>query len=328
MKAWLRRLALAVVTGYIFIYFSELAFWARPTEGTTLPGALEPLLPYSFAAYVFLALVSAFRVRTLAAVFLVGALFGWFVEGVFVQTAYESLPLSLSFTGLAWHALLTVLVGWWALQWALRKSIWRTLWTAALVGIGYGLWAIYWWTDSPPPTPLPDFAVYTLTSTLALIVAYWLAARLRMTRFAPSRVEWAVTLLAILAYFALLTVPQQPLAIVILPPLVALVLLALWRNRRAETREDALVALYTMPLPNVGRMLAVLALPLAASATYGLLLTLNVHFPTNIVLYLITTPLGFIALVVSLVRTFRARAPRAEMVEPRMVAPPEQAPSA
>ncbi len=327
MKAWLGRLALAVVTGYIFVYFSELAFWARPMEGTTLLGALGSLLPYSFAAYVLLALVSAFRVRTLATIFLVGALFGWLVEGVIVQTAYESLPLSISFTGLAWHALLTVLVGWWALQWALRTSAWHTLWVAALVGIGYGLWAISWWIEAPPPTLLADFAVYTLTSTLALIVAYWLAARLRLTRFAPSRVEWVLTLLAILAYFALVTVPQQPLALVTLPPLVALVLFALWRNRRTETREDALIALYTAPPPNVGRMLALLAIPLTASASYGLLLALNVRFPTNIVLYLITTPLGFLALIVSLVRAIRRKKQSVELAASPVLAAQQEAPN-
>ncbi len=155
MRTWLRRLALAVVTGYIFIYFSELAFWARPLEGTTLPGALALLLPYSFAAYAFLVLVSTFRVRSLAAVFLAGALFGWLIEGVFVQTAYEQLPFSISFTGLAWHALLTVLAGWWALQWALRTGVWRALWVSTLVGTVYGLWATSWWSEAPPP-PLPD----------------------------------------------------------------------------------------------------------------------------------------------------------------------------
>ncbi|HEV8190801.1 MAG TPA: hypothetical protein VGP82_04860 [Ktedonobacterales bacterium] len=263
--------------------------------------------PYSFAAYVFLAVVSAFRVHTLAAVFLSGALFGWLIEGVFVQTAYDSQPLSISFTGLAWHALLTVLVGWWALQWGLRSSIWRALWVSSLVGSAYGLWATSWWAEAPPPTPLSAFVLYILATTLALVIAYRLAARLRVSRFTPSRLEWAVMLLVILIYFALITVPQQPLALVVLPPLVALVLFILWRNRRIETRDDALTTLYSSPAVCISHVLALLVLPLAAGAIYGLLLALDVRFPTNIVLYLITTPLGFIALIVSLVQTFRIK---------------------
>jgi hypothetical protein len=327
MKVWLKRLVLAVVTGYIFIYFSELAFWARPIEGTTLPGMLALLLPYSFAAYLFLATVSAFRVRTLAAVFLAGALFGWLVEGVFVQTAYESLPLSISFTGLAWHALLTVLVGWWALQWALRASVWRALWVSMLVGGVYGLWATSWWAESPPVTPLPAFAVYTLATTLVLMIAYWLAARLRVPRFAPSRLEWVVMLLAILVYFALVTVPQQPLALVVLPPLVALVLFALWHNWHTETRDDALATLYASPPIHVGRVMALWTLPLAANATYGLLLALDIRFPANIVLYLITTPLGFVTLIVALVRTFRARKPLVRQAASSVLAAQQEVPS-
>jgi hypothetical protein len=149
--------------------------------------------------------------------------------------------------------------------------------------------------------------LYILATTLALVIAYRLAARLRVSRFTPSRLEWAVMLLVILIYFALITVPQQPLALVVLPPLVALVLFILWRNRRIETRDDALTTLYSSPAVCISHVLALLVLPLAAGAIYGLLLALDVRFPTNIVLYLITTPLGFIALIVSLVQTFRIK---------------------
>jgi len=315
MVHWLRRLASAVSTGYIFTFFSELSFWARPTDGTTLPGAISLLLPYTFGAYVFLLVVTAFRVRRPAAIFLSGVLFGWLIEGVFVQTAYNDLPLSISFTGLAWHALITVMVGWWALQRAMRMSVRRTIGLSALVGAVYGLWATAWWREAPPATPLPDFALYALCTTLLLVAAYCLTARLLRTSFVPSRLEQGLLLLAIVAYVALVTVPRQPLALVVLPPLVALIVAALWWNRRWERRADALALLYpATPVP-IGPAICLLALPVAATSVYGLLLALQVRVPAAIILYLVTTPLGFLALLASVGGSLRARNRAMEMAD-------------
>ena len=36
MRPFFHRLALSLVTGVIFVYWSELAFWARPYSGTSL----------------------------------------------------------------------------------------------------------------------------------------------------------------------------------------------------------------------------------------------------------------------------------------------------
>ena len=98
MRGLLRRLCLTIVTGYIFVYYSEYAFWARPLANIRLPDALWLLLTYSFAAYVFLTLAVTLRVRSFAAIFVVGALFGWLVEGVFVQTMYSLLPFRVCLT--------------------------------------------------------------------------------------------------------------------------------------------------------------------------------------------------------------------------------------
>jgi hypothetical protein len=246
MRNLLRRLCLAVVTGYIFVYYSEYAFWARPLDNIRLPDALWLLLTYSFAAYIFLTLVVTFRVRTFAAIFLAGALFGWLVEGVIVQTLYSLLPISISLTGLSWHALITILVGWNAMQWLFRTGTWwRTLIVAAGIGAVYGLWAIWWWIDAPPATSFTDFAVYVFATTTLLVCAYWLAGRLSRRQFAPTRIEIIGALLLVVVYFALVTFPLQPLALFILPPLVLLVLLTLLRNRRNETREDILTTLGT-----------------------------------------------------------------------------------
>lgn len=308
MGGLLRRLGLALLTGYIFVYYSEYAFWARPFDGVRFPGAIWLLLVYAFAAYVFLALVVAFRVRAVAAVFLAGALFGWLDEGVIVQTMYAQLPLSISFTGLAWHALLTVLVGWLVVQRVLRTAgWWRTALVAALIGAAYGAWAIWWWIAAPPAVPTLTFALYAFGTTLALVCAYWLASRPALLRFAPTRGELVVMTLLIAFYFALVTVPRQPLAAVILPPLVLLVLLGLRKNRRAETRANALTALAETKPPRLRDVLALLALPVVATAVYALAGAARVLLPTGVVIYVLTTALGFLFLAASLLAVWRTK---------------------
>ena len=52
MIAFLKRILLALLVGYVFVYFSEMLFWARPLEGTTFPGVLSDdsgLLPRGLA---------------------------------------------------------------------------------------------------------------------------------------------------------------------------------------------------------------------------------------------------------------------------------------
>ena len=312
MRNLLRRLCLATVTGYIFVYYSEYAFWARPLDNARLPDALWLLLTYSFSAYVFLILVVTLRVRSFAAIFLAGALFGWLVEGVFVQTLYSLLPFSISLTGLSWHALITILVGWFTMQWLLRAGCWwRTLIVATGIGAFYGLWAIWWWIDAPPATPFADFAVYVFATTTLLACAYWLASRLSMRHFSPMRVETIGALLLIVVYFAIVTLPSQPLALIILPPLVLVVILTLLRNRRNETREDILTTLGSTGPSHPVRLrdvLPVFAIPLVASAIYALAQAGHILAPTGPVIYVVTTVAGFVLLAASIVTIWRTKA--------------------
>lgn len=304
MAAFWRRLALSLATGVIFVYWSELVFWARPYPGTSLAEAAPTTAAYSVAAYLFLTIVSAFRARTPAPVFLAGALFGWFVEGVIVQTMVEDLPLSISFTGLAWHASITVLVGWWLiprwLQGDRRQRRSLALLTTA-VGAAYGAWAMTWWIEAPPPTPPPAFAFYTLWTTLVLAAAYALASRLQMDAFRPTRLEWVVLAGVVLVYFAFVTVPSAPLSLVVLPPLMALALAGLRRLRRTA---DEVNPLTPGARPQIGACAVLLLLPLAASAVYSLGWLAGIRFPTGIVVYIVTTPTGFILLAWSLLQAF------------------------
>lgn len=315
LKAAARRVGLSLATGYILLYFGEIVFWATPErEGMDLPGLAATWLVYSLFAHVFLLVAGGFRVRGPYAVFLAGAAFGWFEEGLVLQTTYGSadtpFPQSISFTALAWHALIDVWIGWYLLRASLAGGRpGRTTAVAAAVGAFYGLWAIFWWTEPPEPMRLllegrhevaltGRFAAYGFITTGLLIGAYHVHARLADAGAAGTRVERWFFGLAGLAYFVGITVPAAPRAAWLLPILMGLTLFALNRNRRRERRVDAVEA---FPISRgLRHSLLLFAIPAVASAVYLVALAWGVRVRTNLWVYHITTWLGAVAWVVSL----------------------------
>ena len=93
----IRRLQLVLAAGFILYFYSERVFWSmyRPGDGLA-PYVLAPLL-YALYAYVLLIIIDAFRVRSLAALFIAGAVFGWLGEGIVAMTLFGSdLPFPFS----------------------------------------------------------------------------------------------------------------------------------------------------------------------------------------------------------------------------------------
>ena len=96
--------------------------------------------------------------------------------------------------------------------------------------------------------------------------------------------------LATLVWFGLVTTPAAPKAFWVLPPLLGLTFLALDRNRRVEDQPDAIVGFN--PDVGAGSYLALLFIPLVATATYFLALAAGVRWRTNIVVFYATSALG------------------------------------
>jgi len=304
MKAFKNTL-LVLSTGYIFVFFSEHVFWARIRPEDTLKNWISTWVGYSLMAFVFLHLVVYFKVANRWPLFLAGAAFGWMAEGIVVQTTYEMLPLSISFTGLAWHALITVWIGWYALRQSLSNlSLLPTVKLAAAIGAGFGLWAISWWGEPDGGiATLNEFSSFVLTTSILAIVAYWLANWCSSEPFSPNRWVTAAVYGLFLLYFIFITVPAAPVAILILPALFGLIYYGLRKNRLIEHNESFLVKLNERGDPL--NYFSLLAMPLAAIAVYAAALILNLQWQTNWVLYLITTPLGVILFVMSLVKILR-----------------------
>jgi hypothetical protein len=309
----LRPLALVLATGYVLYFFSEFAFWSGGE-----PGSLDPQnmavtwLAYSLLAYPFLAAVRLAHARAPWGLFLAGAIFGWLAEGVIVQTMVEELPLSISFTGLAWHALITVLGGWYGMRRALLDDRVRMRAAAPLVaGLIWGLWAITWWVEPGGIRLAPGvFAGWAFLTTGLLVLANRVIDLADPAGFRPNRWVLIAVGAGLAIWLVIVAAPAAPLALVAVPVMIGLAVWGLWRGRRAvaagfaDTEKQGVTpmpdALSAIAGPLGRRSLWLLLMPLAAGLVYTAADMLGLLWPTSMALYLVTMPLGFILLAISL----------------------------
>ncbi|GAB4326712.1 MAG: hypothetical protein Kow0069_33350 [Promethearchaeota archaeon] len=244
-----RRFASTFSAALLTFTVSEEVFWSfvRPTD--TFSDLLATYLLYSLATYCVLWLVGTCRVRDGAQIILVGAFYGWLVEGLFVYTMYGELPLSISFTGLAWHCLITIYAALYLFQRNFAEGRGRdNLKLGAAFGTAWGAWAVSWQLELGL---LPDPIAFSLGALVMCALVF--AGHVGLSRahaggvFKPSKVEKAVVvcLLATFAYFAFLAVGVLLLAV--WAPLQVLTAWALLRGR--EGREASFP-----PLPPPGRL--------------------------------------------------------------------------
>jgi len=308
----LRKAAVVLSNGYILFFFSERVFWSFWRPGDTIPEFLITWIAYCLLGWIFLDLVRRFKIASFPPLFLCGAIFGWVGEGVVVDTLYGNptnpFPLSISFTGLAWHALLSIGVGWYLIGRASTEE--RPTKIALIsfaVGVCWGLWAVWWPTElgTEADTSVWGFASHAVVCSIPFLLAWLVFGLARPDWFQSSRLATIVLLGLVVAIFLAARVPRRPYAALILPPLLAVCWLGLSRSARMEQRPDVLDGILgRIRLLNV---MTLVLIPLAAIAVYALFRSLKLHIPTNVLLYVITMPLGFWFFFRSLWVTIRPR---------------------
>ncbi len=298
-----RRIALALATGYTLFFFSEVVFWSDPGR-MRLSEVVATWIAYSLLAFVLLALVDRFRARAIWTVFLAGAIVGWLAEGVLVHTAYEALPFTIAWTGLAWHALLSVVVGWWLVGGALAEG--RTARVSALaagIGVFWGAWAIFWWLERGRVAPVGAFAGHVFVMSSALAISYAVQQLLGRTTFRATRGEAAVVGgLFLLAFVS--AVVSVPVALIVLPPLLGLALFGMRRSRRAEQALRLEPQPETAPL-RPGAYVCLVLIPACATAVYALAHAAHLRVATGPVLAVGTALVGSVMFVLSVRKALR-----------------------
>ena len=305
--ACLQRIGLALATGYILQFFAERVFWSHWRPEDDVSSFLATWLVYSIGGEICLLAIRTFRVRDIWAMFLVGALLGWLVEGVFTMTFFGAggipFPITIAWTGLSWHALIVVVIGWYGMHDALRQSFRQTALMSIGLGLFWGGWSIFWDTEAPPGTPVA-FVTHAFVATGALVLAYIALPALQVARIRPSRIEHVCLAGLVLLFFFGVTVVQfNWIALVTLPPLFAVIFMALRRNARIETRPDFLTVVgWGFPL---SRTIAIFLMPALACAIHEGCRIAELSAQTNLLVFAVTLPAGAVGFVVSVVKVFR-----------------------
>ncbi|MHB1458801.1 MAG: hypothetical protein ACYC0V_17970 [Armatimonadota bacterium] len=317
------RLVYVLCTGAIFVVFSELMFWGRYDFAHKVVSDLVPtIIVYSLMAYAFLIVVNLFKVSSLYALFMAGAVFGWLVEGVFVQTMYDDFPLNISLTGLAWHSILTVCCGWYLFRRALLlKSPVSTMKASAVGGLLWALWSVWWWIDKGLVSTPGEYAVYALITGTILIACLWISAMIPSTIFRPSRGEIITISVIFVLYYFFVTIKASNLAFFVLPVCMGLAFYALSMNKERETTPDVITQLDGKVYPL--NYAALLVMPAVSILVYSLLYYAHLRLRTGPVFYMILTPAGFIIFVVSYVKMVRKPKTSADVREPSAVELPK-----
>lgn len=112
--------------------------------------------------------------------------------------------------------------------------------------------------------------------------------------------RWAVVVIMglFVLYFALVTVPASPISVIVLPVLLGLSYWGLRQNRLIES-EGSLFERFAGHA-SMWNYLGLFCLPVTGISIYALAIFINLKVHTNWVLYLVTTPIGFLVFLFSL----------------------------
>ena len=304
MRRWIEKLIVVLATGYIVFFYSERVFWSFLRPGDKPIDFVLGWLVYSLLAWILLLLVRQCRIASFPAMFLAGAVYGWVDEGVVVDTMYGSadgpFPASISFTGLAWHALISVGIGWYwqgkVLRAGKRSSL--AIFSVA-VGLGWGLWAGWWPAElDKASTSLAAFAAHTVVCSALLVFAWAALALVPADCFRPGKWETSVLFGVAALFFVSVRVPATPRSALILPPVLVACAYGLNRNRLQEQAPD-LVETFVGHI-QLRHCLWLLLAPVTAIVVYAPVAVWGWVLPTNQIVYWTTMPLGFLVFVLSL----------------------------
>ncbi len=312
-----RRLAasLAATAGLALasVAWSESAFWGRWRPEDSVQNYAIAVVAYGLVVQLCRLAAHHWRVAASGSfawrrVFLIGALYGWLVEGVLVTTVVDSMPLTLSFTGLAWHALFTVLVGWWWIPRVLSGSVKSSILPLVALGAGVGTWAAFWRYEEGFAVPVVQYAIFVTAATVAYAVgllAWWTFRGVG----APGIRGSVVAGLGLIAFVVVHGI-SSPITLVG-PALVALAVFAIMRTARPAGPTDPgsitgadLTAQPTSPeLLGSGGPAPVTALwrlvvvPVVAIAVFALFGASQSPIPTGWLFLVVTAPLGVVMFI-------------------------------
>ena len=238
VRRFLLNLGVNLATGFLLFFFSERLFWTVFKPGDRVMDLVITWLAYSVLACVFLNILKQSAENELPRVALAGAVYGWLGEGALVGTLYGTessapFPLSIVQTGLSWHMLISVVVGWHFLTGSVREgSFVKTALIAAGVGLFWAAWAPFQWRETPPVVvSIGAFVTHAAINGLLLAIACGVLSSGAWNRYKPGWFGLGVSILFLAVFYSEQVKALGVRPLILLPLLVGGVLALLWWTR-------------------------------------------------------------------------------------------------
>ncbi len=263
MPEVLRYVMAAAVLGVITYFGSEALFWVFPPAGATPAELAATVLAYALASACVVSALILTGAGGLAGLFLAGALLGFLIEGVIVNTMYDAFPFQLVWTPLAWHALITGLGVVVLPRVMAQRAAWQHALAMVALGAVGGLMAVYWPIER---TDLPDTAAifaYLLGFGTLAVVGHMALDRLATLPRPRVWVLWVMPALALVLWLIQSAADPRPQRLA-LPLMTGL---TLWAMRGLQSPLSFGPA--TPPLRHALFLLAPLTAAIAATLARG-----------------------------------------------------------
>jgi hypothetical protein len=293
------RFAVAsLALGAIGYYGSEALFWGFPPEGITPLIWLATIVTYALVGACALAAVIWTGLGGWRAAFLGGALLGWLIEGVVVDTAYEAFPFQLVWVPLAWHATVTGLIVFGLLRTAASGPVFGQVALLIAVGLGGAAFSGFWPTERPVLPPAPRIFLYQIASGLVAVAGFAAFGRLGALPRPPVWVLLVVPCLALAVWLAKSAMDPRPVRLLV-PLLLAV---TLWAMRRLGDNADD-----EIPSAPLSRHMRFMIIPLILAPVAAFVVRGTPGIPSGAVAVLTLSPIGLFLWLWLVFRAFRQK---------------------
>ena len=204
--------------GLVTAAVSELLFYPAELRW----GLAELVLVYGMFAWTAVLAVHMRAGGGMTGLFAAATVMGLLVEGVPVFELYAALPLSLFWTSIGWHGVITGVTALFLLRWSLHRNLAAGAMAAFGLGVGLGLWCGHYWTvdGTPPGRFWPQLAL----GSLMLAVGHAVLPHAPNGRTPWARGAFAVLGGLVTVFFCLAALPALFPVSLVLPASVAAVM--------------------------------------------------------------------------------------------------------
>lgn len=294
------RFFMLVSFGAILVSVSEFWFY----EVSEDVNSILILLLYGVLGYLFLIIMQRYGVQTFSGFFVCASLLGFLIEGVPVPVVYSGLPLSIVWTSLAWHALLSVCVGWFLFRQVMTKCSWlKALVFNVVVGSCLGLWNAYMWNAKEESShgevvfqwqPIDLFIEQFLLGYVLFVVGHIVFERSYKPNLQFNTIEY-LGIWALIGLFAMLTAMASGVLLFssVLPVLVVMCMWALFINAKKSNKTEPLFINQLMdPRIRLWRYGLTAIIPICAISVYVLVVSKQIGLEMNVFVIFTAAPIS------------------------------------